>query len=57
MSASASARTCRDRSSFRRLRAADGAEQTVSYRYTSAFLKRNDAWRMLALQMDRLGGR
>jgi len=36
------------------LRSADGAEQTASYRYTSAFVKRSDEWRLFALQMDRL---
>ena len=36
------------------LRSADGTEQTAAYRYTSVFVKRNDEWRLFALQMDRL---
>jgi len=36
------------------LRSSDGVEQTASYRYTSAFVKRNAEWRMFALHMDRL---
>lgn len=36
------------------LRSSDGVEQTASYRYTSAFVKRNTEWRMFALHMDRL---
>lgn len=40
-----------------RLRSSGGAEQAASYRYTSAYVKRNGEWRMLALHMVPLSAR